>query len=107
MKSPICPSPPALTTTDSDDSVCSVDGYVDDRFSAMVEPGCSLPVGGSPSGRVQGNVHRSQQAGLADGRDSVGRDGDIRPHPDLDIGDPVVNVELADASHDDIIDHDR
>ena len=50
IKSPICPSPPALTTTDSEDSVCSVDGYTDDRFNAIVDPGASLPRGCSPTG---------------------------------------------------------
>lgn len=43
--SPICPSPPAFTTTDSDDSVSSVVGYVDESLSVIVAPGGSLPSG--------------------------------------------------------------
>lgn len=42
--------PPPLTTTDSDDRVCSVEGYVEDLDKAMVAPGANRPVGASPTG---------------------------------------------------------
>ncbi|CNK13124.1 Uncharacterised protein [Mycobacterium tuberculosis] len=44
MTSPICPSPPPLITAPNDDSVCSVDGYADERLNGMVAPGASRPL---------------------------------------------------------------
>ena len=73
----------------------------------MVEPGCQSSGGRVPDRRVERHVHRSKQAGLADGRNCVGGDGDVGPDPHLDIGHPVVNGQLPDAAHDDVVDHDR
>ena len=79
--SPIWPSPPPLTTTDNADSVCSVDGYVEVWFRPSVAPGCKPPAGRLTQRRIEGQVHRAQQAGLAHRRHRVGGDHPRRASP--------------------------
>jgi hypothetical protein len=52
-------------------------------------------------------MHRSEQARLTDCRHRVGRHHHVGSHAHLDVGVPVAHTEFADASHDDVIDHDR
>ena len=94
MTSPIWPSPPALTTADSDDSVCSVDGIGRRLVQADGRTGCSRPLGGLPERRVQRQMHRSQQAGLPDAWRPRWRDDDVGLDRDLDVGVPVATVIL-------------
>ena len=107
MMSPIWPRPPELTTVDNVESVRSVDGNVGGLSQRDGGSRLQPPLRWLSERGVERDVHRAEQARLADSCDDVGRDDDAGLQRDLDIGMPVVDRHLGDAADDDVVDHHR